>query len=499
LANSVDIKMEADVAAAVRNLSKVVAKQNEITKNLGVQARKSKSAQTAGVDMGNAISKSMRNIVTAAGGVFAIGTIFSGIKESLSETRQETIKFEDELTALLSLGENARNISAIKNEVVALSTAWGLARSEVINSMFDIQSGASSLGKEMRDSIRKEAFELVKATGVDLPTATKVLIKSWNIYGKELKDVNETQNKLFKAAEIGFLTFNDLAVLLPDVASAAKTFGYSFDEVLGGLATATQKGGKTEKTFTGIRNVFLRMDKALQMGVVTQGSFLDQIEQLSKVDPRTLTKIFGAEAIAAISTLVESSGALKDNTQAIATSFGDLTKNVTTQRLQDMSYFFSEINKSLGQVQKNQLISPEYVKRFGQIDISQQLAEIGYKDVTPSFLNFLAPVVGGIRAFEQWTGWGGMTTDVYAKRGQQMMIKQLIAAGRSEEADIFNQFVMGGEEGGKATAAFYAQRQRSQGNESAAQKLEQIAGLASGAANDIRRGDQPESRNRRRQ
>jgi len=494
LANTVDIEVNADVAKAVAQLSKVIKKQSEITKGLTEQTRKSRKAQKASVSMGQKFAKSLRNVAISLAGIAGFSAIFQGIRTSIKEARTETILFENELTDLLSLGTNIQNISNLKAEVLTFSSAWGISRDEITTAMFDIQSGASSLGKEMRDSIMREALELAKVTGADLPTAVKVLLKSWNIYGDEIDDVNQAQNKLFKTAELGFLTFNDLAVLLPDVANAAKVMGVDFDTVLATLATATQTGGKTEKTFTGVRNVFLRMQKAQEAGIVTSSNFTDQLEELSRVDSDVLTKIFGAEAIGVIASLVANTKALGENLKEIKEVTGDIARSKFLERMGDASFVFAELNKSLEQQKKNQLVSPEYIKKFGETDIKSQVAAQGYRESTPAFLNFLAPVVGALEAIGQYTGIKSGLGEQFGEIGGQRFVQDLAVGGRTEEAHYASIYLERGPEAANEWIASLV-NEGAPGKEKAAAKLDAMGDLAKSAANDLRKeGSRPTSR-----
>src|SRR5690606_18919891 len=129
--------------------------------------------------------------------------------------------------------------------------------------------------------------------GGDLNENLTSMVKTWQVFRGELGTVDIAQGKMFKTMEEGCLSMKDLAVLLPDILPAAKAFGVTFDEVAGSLITATQVGGRSEKTFTGIRNIITRLSAAQKEGIELTGTFAEKMEQLSSVDPDTLKRIFG--------------------------------------------------------------------------------------------------------------------------------------------------------------------------------------------------------------
>lgn len=388
----VTVTLTGNSSRLVKAMKRVQNEEKKVADGAGKIGRKSKLASKGAMQL----TKSFQRMVGAAAGMVGASAVFGDMIRSIKTARRETIDFENELTDLFSLGANVENIGAIKDEVLAYAGAWGTARTNIIGSMFDIQSGASSLSKEMRDSLRKEIMELTKVTSTSAPAATKLMVKTWNIYGKELKTANNMQNKLFKTAELGFLNFGEMADYLADVLAPGKALGFTIDEILASLVTATQKGGKTEKTFTGLRNVFIRMDKAMQQGLTTNKAFGEQLEDLSRIDSKIITRLFGAETVAVINNLVSSTKEFKGALDTIETVTGDIAKSKFWKRMQDTAFAFTEMSKIRKQIEKSIPLTKEYAETFGTFEADVDYARMGFKKGTPTFMHGILADISGV-------------------------------------------------------------------------------------------------------
>lgn len=251
------------------------------------------------------IGNSLRNWVSGLGSAVTVGQMVGAAGADIEKAARASIAFEDAMTGLLSLENNLASSGAIKNRVLTLSNVLGMDPKEVASAMFDLQSGTANLAAVQRDDLFRSGVMLNKVTGEGLPTSLKVLTKTYQIYRNELRDVTDAQNKVFYTAEQGYMTFGEMAGFLPEVLSGAKAMGNSVDEAMGALIVATQYGGKTETTFTGVRNVFLRMNEAVKEGIPLTGSLAEKLQTLSKLPPDMLKKIFGDEAIATIKNLTD--------------------------------------------------------------------------------------------------------------------------------------------------------------------------------------------------
>lgn len=338
--------------AAQRQLVALDRQRGRALKQLNEQQRR-----------GNALLGTLKSrLVGVAAGGAAVGLIARNVQElgrDLQRATEEVAKFEGEITELLSLGDNLQNIDAIKNRVVGLSNALGASRQEIARTLFDLQSGTANLDQTVRDELLRSAVELNQVYGGDLPTSLRNMVKVFQIFGDSAADAATIQRRLAFTAEQGFLTFEEMAQQLPDVASAADAMGASLNEVLASLIVATQRGGKTEKTFTGVRNVFLRMSKAQKEGITLTGDFTDRLRQLNAAaedNPELLKKVFGDEALAAANNMLASVEDIDSAIGKLSGKLPDLGDKMAT-RFQDASFALSEINKTLAELEKNALLN----------------------------------------------------------------------------------------------------------------------------------------------
>jgi TP901 family phage tail tape measure protein len=422
-------KLEADMADAVNGFLRVVKAQGKTESGFGKVTKSGKFFDKT--------TKSILKSTLALSGAFlgarGLKNAVNLVASSLKEAKVETIAFETELTGLLSLGTNVENIDLIKESVLDMSGAFGIARNSISDTMFNLQSGAAGLSKTIQDDVLKNTLELVKVTGADMPVAMNALLKTYRIFGNETQNVNDIQNKLFKTAELGFLTFEDLAVLLPDMAAAAKTFGFSLDDVGGATITATQKLGKTSKTLTALRNIFIGMIAVQKEGIRLSDDFGESIQQLSSIDPELLLKIFGKRTIAAMGVLTENSEDLAKNIMALSEVTGDVTKEKHLERLKDMAFVYSEMSKSIDQMVKNIPLTKGFAEQFGGKDIELQLRKLGAKRGLPTLVSGLAPMAAWISQLMSEVTGGGIDFGGALSLGRSEYVKTLQRAGAFDE------------------------------------------------------------------
>lgn len=419
-------KLSADQQKLAVAFGKTAAGGEKVERSLNSASRRAKQSATAW----SSLAGSLKSMAATAMGGYGLYSVFSNIAGSMAEATDKAIAFEKEITPLLSLGDNTKKISAIKDEVLDLSVAFRTSTADVADFLFTLQSSSANVAADVVRQIRDESLELAEVTGADLNTSLTALMKTYQIYGNELRTIDQLQNKLFISAERGWMSFQEMAALLPDVTNAAKTFGYSLDEVLGALTVATLQGGKTEKTFTGVRNIFLRMSNAAEQGIAVTGDLATDLQRLSSVDPQVLKKIFGDEAISVASVLLHNTKQLADEVERLAGVQEDFVQQRKELRETDPAF------KNVTYMEMIRGAGDAATLRGGGTSAAQQLQlafeeEIaGYKHVTPAFMHgFAWPAAWlgmGVRAI---TGQG-----MYSEVGQGSVANALFATGQEERA-----------------------------------------------------------------
>lgn len=392
--------------------------------------RRSGSASRKSASAVGTLTKSLKTFATTAIGGYGVSRIIGNMAASMSEAADRAVTFEREMTGLLSLGKNAENTRAVKDEVLDLSIAYRTATGDVADFLFALQSGTYGMDKTIVGELRDEALELAEVSGATLPTAMLAMTKAMQIYGDEVDSVDQAQNKLFMTAEAGQMTMEQLGTLFPDVANSAKTFGYSLDEVLGTLSVATRVGGKTEKTFTGVRNVFSRMGNAVEENISITGDLVTDLQTLQGLEPDVLKRIFGEEAIGVVASLVENVAQLKTEIEDIASIEEDIVQKRLETRMQDPAYRLAT------QLEMTRKAAETAVLRGGGTAAAQAATlaweeeEAGYKLVTPTWMHWFAKpaaaVGAGLRAV---TGRG-----LYSQFAQAEVASAMQAAGKQQRA-----------------------------------------------------------------
>jgi len=295
----------------------------------------------------------MRGMLAGAGAIGGIAGIATTFRDSFREMAIDAARFEAELTPLLSLGSNVSNISAIKAQVLAMSGAWGIASADIAAAQYQLQSSTANLSATIRDDLMRESIKLNKLTGTDLRVAVTGLAKTWQNYGDEVGNVARMSGMLAFAADEAVISFEELGNLLPDLLPVAKLYGITLEELIATLSTATLSLGKNEKTFTGVRNVILRMNKAQEEGIDTTGDFIDVLERMNALPPEQLQRIFGDEAISVISTLAARTDQIEASLQKINALPNDMVGGKLAMRGADPVYATTQIVNTANQMADN--------------------------------------------------------------------------------------------------------------------------------------------------
>lgn len=312
--------------------------------------------------------KLIGTVSALAGGMLGAQGLVQGFQNytaALDQASRRNRQFETEITGLISLGSNVQQIGNLKNQVLTLSNATGLGTGQIADAMFAIQSSAGNLSKVIQNDILANSSDLTKLTGTELPASIRLLTKTYQTYGDQVSSVTDASNKLIIAAEQGDITFQQLALRFPEVASAAKGVGINFTEVLGALVALTQKSGDTDAAFTSLRNIILSLENAYNQGLLENtGDFIKNIEAINTLNSENLLKIFGKENLAGAKSLAESTSVIASSMKDIQSTAGNIAKEKTLERLRDPAFKAASDAASVEQIINNSdLNTPAAIKR----------------------------------------------------------------------------------------------------------------------------------------
>lgn len=300
-------------------------------------------------------------------------------------------QLENDLTPLLSLGDNARNTAGIRGNVLGYSGAYGMDTSSIASALFMLQSNAANLGPAGQKDIFTAGVSLNRVVGGDLKTDLVAVTKLMENYGQAMGGADKAAAKLLATENDAAITMDELASLLPDVLPAAKMLGLTYDEVAASVITATQVMGRNEKTLTGLRNMFLKMNEAQQEGLVHQGRFIDQLQELQKVDPLKLEKFFGERTVSVVSALAEKTADVARNLANMEKVTGSEVMTRFLDRMKDASSRDAGTLKTLDQNLANvggiRFQNPD----LRDADLRLKFAKMGYETNASPFQNAFTP------------------------------------------------------------------------------------------------------------
>ena len=382
----------------------------------------------------------VRGLVGAFGAFAAGAAIGQGLRETLrvmQELTRQTTRFQEELTPLLSLGENLESINEIQQQVRGMSTAFGESRDTIAKALFDVQSSAANLSDTVQNQLVQSALRATQVYGGDLPSNLRLGIKTFQIYGDQVASVAEQQGKLALTAERGALNMQQMANLGPELFAAANAAGVGLDKLLGSIVVATQRGGKTEKVFTGLRNVFLRMARAEEKGIELTGSLFDKLKQLQELSRVEKIKLFGAEAIAPANNLIQAVEQLRKETQRLSEDLPDIGQKLD-QSLKDPQRRLAAMQQSIEQLSNNKFLGlePNQGPRTAQnLDVARAVAERRLAQ-NPGQALLLNAVTFGNAAetaagINRSTGAGNL-----ARSGLEQIARNQIKEGALERAEV---------------------------------------------------------------
>lgn len=345
--NDVMFRVTMDEANMFRSMQRVISAQRKMEGGVKKTSRAMKTQKNAFKGM----SRSLMSMAAAGVGGYGIGMMARDLFESSKRAAGLRDEFEKMMTPLTSLGNNIDHLASLKQEVLDLSSAWGIGVDQITRFAYAAQSSASNLDPEIIAALKRESIELTEVYGGALPSNLLAITKLYQNYGKGLKDVARLQNMVAKTIDKGAFTAEQLAEFLPDVVPVAKIFGYSPEELLGAASTASRLMGSPQKAMTGLRNVFLKLKESLEAGEQFTDNMVENFRRLNSLSPETMVKAFGRRSVAVAAALSGQTTSLKSDIDNLTVSLEayDVVGTKMTKRLADADARRAVMNRVLTQ------------------------------------------------------------------------------------------------------------------------------------------------------
>jgi len=181
--------------------------------------------------------------------------------------------FEDSLAASSTLfGDVAVNTDGLKDNLLSLSDASGIAADELGNTLYDALSSGVPVTEDMGEAmdILEKSAQLAKAGFTDIGTAMTATVKTMNAYGMSMSEADRVQKIMMQTQNLGIVTVNELGSVLAQVTPTAAAAGVSFEEVGAALALMTSQGTPASQATTQLNaaiSAFLSPNTAMVDGL----------------------------------------------------------------------------------------------------------------------------------------------------------------------------------------------------------------------------------------
>ncbi|NLA28024.1 MAG: phage tail tape measure protein [Firmicutes bacterium] len=200
--------------------------------------------------------------------------------------------FEDSLAKVSTLADESQvSMAGLREGILDISTASGVAATEVAGSLYDALSSGVETANVL-DFVRTNIM-LTKAGFTDMSTAVDATTTVLNAYGEAAYDVVKIGDILVKTQDEGKITVDELAKSMGRVIPTASSLSVNIDQLGAAYAIATAKGQNARIATTNLNSMLGEMgktgsktDKALRE--MTNKSFKQLME-----DGRTVGDVLG--------------------------------------------------------------------------------------------------------------------------------------------------------------------------------------------------------------
>lgn len=258
-----------------------------------------------GITLGGLVEKGINLVLGAVRAVFSVRTEFQNQIQNLSAIT----------------GATGQDLEFLKSKAIELSTTSSKSASDFVEAMKFIASAKPELlsAKEDLAEVTRQADRLAKASGLDLPDASKRLTDALNQFGAPASDAAKYVDALAAASKFGAAEVPEVTESLVQFGATAKASNIDIYESAAAIELMAEKGVKGAEAGTKLRNVFIAMAaadtldkkalKALEQADVDLNKLKDssltleeRLTELGKIGNNTsaIVEVFGKEnAVAA--------------------------------------------------------------------------------------------------------------------------------------------------------------------------------------------------------
>lgn len=221
------------------------------------------SARDAATSTLNRVEGSFRTmerrvgVLTGRMGMLMGAAGIGGVTMGFAEARQAAVAFETSLRSMARVTD--RDLGAIKEEVLALSGAYG-SGTELMSGYYQVMSAGIRDSAKAQDILVAGA-KLAKDQQVAQGESIKGLTKLMSLYEGQVRDAADAADVLYAIERDGVTTVQETIPYIGDLASSYSTLGVGVEEMAATFMQITQVAGNTGNAATQARGLVMAMLK----------------------------------------------------------------------------------------------------------------------------------------------------------------------------------------------------------------------------------------------
>lgn len=287
------------------------------------------------------IGGKLKSVLARVGVGFAVGGAIMAANTEMRAYQQNMSK----VTTLLNGNEKA--FVNAKKGINEMSTATGIARSEIADGYYEALSSGIKVTDDMSGANEQVAIAMKLAKGgfTDSQTAVDGLTTVLNAYQMSADQTTRVSDIMIKTQDLGKVTVDEMAKTLGNIIPVAADANVSFEQIGAAYSVLTSQGMPANKTSTAMRNIIVELNnKASKMGktfetaagksfqqFIKEGGNVQQaVSMVKKEAEKTKTpigKLVGKETISAFNMLTNAGEDFNNALITMDTSAGATDEN----------------------------------------------------------------------------------------------------------------------------------------------------------------------------
>tara|TARA_R100000541_G_scaffold55415_1_gene64288 strand:+ start:787 stop:4581 length:3795 start_codon:yes stop_codon:yes gene_type:complete len=312
--NNLNLKSKEGIAARDR-INKQLDKNNKLIKTNVAGLEKQK------INIGN-YGSAVGKVTGALKRMVGAFAIFNLIKNSFKVVKE----FEQSQANLASvLGVNINEMKGLTEQAKELGATTTFTASQVAE--LALEFAKLGFSQPEIEGMTEATLALAEATGSELGEAASVVGATMRGFGLEVSETQRVTDVMAKSFSSSSLDMAKFSTAMASVAPVAKLAGVGLEETTALLGTLTDRGIDASTAGTGLRNMFLKSNKA----GLTFDEALQQINSSSDKSAASM-ELFGLRGATLGVILSETQGDVESLTEKVTDSEGAAARMAETQR-----------------------------------------------------------------------------------------------------------------------------------------------------------------------